>query len=427
MIKKFLEEANFNKDEWYVVPTAYIGLPYYGGKGYIHFVKKVSRYLRKNYKDDVDALRFIELASSNPTSSYENEFNEMIECLNMLSEEEGQEIVSNEKIKYIGEGAFAKVFLYKEKKSNIKLVIKRLNKNVIKGELIRFKKEYEYMKNIHHPNIVEVYNYDKDTNSYYMEYCDKTLLKYMSLNNNKNFMTFDYRKELVIGLINGIKAIHNKDLLHRDISFNNILVKQYDNNICVLKISDFGIAKNLNLDLTSLDSDRKGTIIDPLLENFKDYNLKNEIYSLGIVINFIFTGKRTLNDNYEELNKIINKCTINKYDERYNNIDELMNDINLLKDYNNLKDVKSDNNFSLNEIQYELLYNASLSDGYICVEYGPSGNYIYAGGKPFDISEVEDEAYFIKYIDDLILMGYLKNDEHDIYKLTYKAYELFKK
>ncbi len=432
MIKKFIEEVNLNKKKWHVVPEGYIGYSYYCGEEYIHFIKKVSRFLRNNYPNDSDALRFIELASKCPTSCYDDEFNEMIECLKVIGEDEENVISEKQDLKLIGEGAYAKVFSYRESVSNIKLAIKRIKKDVNEKELMRFKKEYEYMKDIHHPNVLEVYKYNDEENSYIMEFCDSTLYDFISKNNNKEFMTFEYRKSLVNQLIMGIKCIHSKDLLHRDISFNNILVKSYDENIAILKISDFGITKNLKMNLTSFDSEKRGTIIDPVLEDFKKYNLKNEIYSLGIVINFIFTSKITFKDNHDELSKIINKCTIRDYDKRYNNLDELLNDINSLNDLNSIKNdkvidinYKNHEKSGLNKYEIDILYNASIGDGYIFIENGLDGTYIYAGGKVYDASKPREEAFYKKYINDLLFDGYISCESDNEYKLTYKAYELF--
>ena len=432
MIKKYLEEVDLNKNSWHFMPEDYIGYSYYGGREYIRFVKKVSRYLRNNYPSDIDALRFIELANKYPTNCYDEEFNEMVECLKVISDDEDDIAFEKPNLKLIGEGAYAHVFSYKESTSNIKLAMKKIKKDVGEKELLRFRQEYEYMKSIHHPNVLEVYKYNNIDNSYVMELCDYTLFKFITENNDKPYMTFEYRKSLVNQLIDGIKAIHAKKLLHRDISFNNILVKKYDNNILILKISDFGIAKNLNMDLTSLNSEKRGTILDPLLADFNKYDFKNEIYALGIVINFIFTGKSVFKDNHDELSKVINKCTINDYDMRYDSIDKLLNDINLLTDYNTIKENKiidinyrNYNDTGLNKIQIDMLYYASMDNGYIIVDNTIIGTFIHAGNKEYNVDNPKEEAYYKKYINDLYFNGYIDSEKGTVYKLTYKAYQLF--
>ena len=180
--------------------------------------------------------------------------------------------------KLIGEGSYAHVYSYKEIISKKKFVIKKLKTDgdVTEKESERFKLEFERMKSISSPYIVEVYSYDNTDNSYTMEWCDKTLLKYINENNNKDFMTFDFRKKIVFQFFEGLKIIHSKEILHRDLSFNNILVKEYDDNVIVIKISDFGISKDLDLSLTNTGSEIRGTIVDYTLSTLRMNYLLSE-------------------------------------------------------------------------------------------------------------------------------------------------------
>ena len=126
--------------------------------------------------------------------------------------------------------------------------------------------------------------------------------------------------------LNALKVLHDDGLLHRDISYNNVLVKQYDYNKVIIKISDFGLIKDQNFDLTSIQTSMKGTIIDDTLVSFNEYNLKNEIYSIGILLLYIFTGKQTLKDygnNNKKLVNIIDKCIDRVHSKRYDAIDEI--------------------------------------------------------------------------------------------------------
>ena len=59
-------------------------------------------------------------------------------------------------------------------------------------------------------------------------------------------MTFQYRKNIALQFLKGLKYLHSKDMYHRDISFNNILIKEFDDNFVIVKISDFGLLKDLN-------------------------------------------------------------------------------------------------------------------------------------------------------------------------------------
>lgn len=234
--------------------------------------------------------------------------------------------------KFIGEGAYAKVFSFREPLTKKLFAIKKLNKDIVGKELERFKKEFECMNKINNPYILKAYSYNEEDNSYIMEHCDLTLKKYISTNNAKDFMTFQYRRNIAFQFLKGLRYLHSKGLLHRDISFNNILIKKYEDNFIIVKLSDFGLIKDLNLDLTRTDSEIRGTIIDDTLTNFKNYNIKNEIYAIGVVLWFIFTGKTSLKNDNSEIGKIVEKCIIRNHDERYNNVNEIIRDLSSISD-----------------------------------------------------------------------------------------------
>lgn len=59
---------------------------------------------------------------------------------------------------------------------------------------------------------------------------------------------------------------------------NHILVKVHDEGAATVKLSDFGLAKNADSQMTHTDSEMRGSIIDPALQNFKSYAVINEIY-----------------------------------------------------------------------------------------------------------------------------------------------------
>ena len=148
--------------------------------------------------------------------------------------------ITNFKTKLIGNGAYANVLLYTDEFYNEKFAIKRLTSNVSDKEKARFKNEFEIMSKIKHPYILKVYTYNEKDNSYIMEYCDFTLRKYIEINNNKSDFDIKKRKKIAIQFLAALNYLHSKKILHRDISYNNVLIKLYDNNILILKLSDFG-------------------------------------------------------------------------------------------------------------------------------------------------------------------------------------------
>ena len=343
--------------------------------------------------------------------------------------------------KIIGEGSYAHVYSYNEPISKKKMAIKKLKRNASDKERERFKLEYRRMHKISNPHIVEVYSYNTDDDSYTMEWCDKTLRKYITENNNKDFMTFEFRKKIVNQFFEALKVIHSKGILHRDLSFNNILVREYDDNTILLKISDFGESKDLDLSITTTNSMIRGTIIDFTLSNYKDYNLKNELFSIGIITNFIFTGKETYTNNHDELSKIIEKCISSDLSNRYEDLDTMLNDINKLENYDKKMDApiqkevivnftsNSDSNTDLDSLALDMLYNASLSSGLIYKIQTLGGLSIQAGNKNYNPTSPMEEAIYEEVIDNLIADDYIEPQGYkdDLFKLKLKAYKIFQK
>lgn len=140
----------------------------------------------------------------------------------------------------IGEGSYAKVFRYTDSFYQRDFVLKRAKPDLNEKELFRFKREFEEMHELHSPYIVEVYSYNDDCNEYTMELMDFTLEKYISSNNAT--MLVGARRSIIMQLLRAYGYLHSKHVYHRDISPNNVLLKQYDDAI-VVKLSDFGLVK----------------------------------------------------------------------------------------------------------------------------------------------------------------------------------------
>lgn len=198
--------------------------------------------------------------------------------------------ISYVELKKIGEGSYANVFKYRDPNYNKYFVVKRAKENLRNDELIRFRNEYEDLSKLDSPFIIKAYHYNDEKNEYIMEYADYTLSEFISKNNNT--LSFNTRRVLTIQLLKAFQYIHSKGLLHRDISYENILVKRYDDGSIWIKVGDFGLVKRPESDLTRKGTEIKGAIndyTDLSIVGFENYNILHETYALTKVIYFIWT------------------------------------------------------------------------------------------------------------------------------------------
>ncbi|NWZ44246.1 NEK5 kinase, partial [Brachypodius atriceps] len=188
-------------------------------------------------------------------------------------------------IKQIGEGSFGKIFLAKGKMDNEPCVIKEINltKMPVK-EKEASEKEVVLLAKMKHANIVTFYASLQEKNKLYivMEYCDGGDL--MKRINMQHGVLFDEDQILswFVQISLGLKHIHDKKILHRDVKTQNVFLS---NNGKVAKLGDFGIARQLN-STTEFAHTCVGTpyYLSPEICENRPYNNKTDIWSLGCVL-----------------------------------------------------------------------------------------------------------------------------------------------
>ncbi|NXE46852.1 NEK5 kinase, partial [Casuarius casuarius] len=188
-------------------------------------------------------------------------------------------------IKEIGEGSFGKVLLAKGKVNNEQCVIKEINLTKMRvKEKEASQKEVILLAKMNHTNIVTFYTSLQEKNKLYivMEYCDGGDL--MKRINMQHGVLFDEDQILnwFVQIALGLKHIHDRKILHRDVKAQNIFLS---NNGKVAKLGDFGIAKELN-NTMELAYTCVGTpyYLSPEICENRPYNNKTDIWSLGCVL-----------------------------------------------------------------------------------------------------------------------------------------------
>lgn len=86
-------------------------------------------------------------------------------------------------LKMVDSGSFAHVYSYVDPEYGMKFAVKRAKKGISERDLTRFRKEFEIMKRLCFPYVVDVYRYGEGRDEYRMEFCDETLLDYVGKRN----------------------------------------------------------------------------------------------------------------------------------------------------------------------------------------------------------------------------------------------------
>ena len=211
----------------------------------------------------------------------------------------------------------------------------------------KFRTEAQSAAGLEHPNIVNIYDVGSENGMHYivMEYVDGITLK--TYIEKKGKLTYKEAVSIAIQVGRGIEAAHNKNIVHRDIKPQNIIISTEGK----VKVTDFGIARAATSN--TINSDVMGSVHYSSPEQARNgfVDGKSDIYSLGIVMYEMVTGRVPFDGDttvavaiqhlQEEmvpptaytpdlpisLEKIILKCTQKNPDRRYENMGELLIDL----------------------------------------------------------------------------------------------------
>ena len=222
-------------------------------------------------------------------------------------------------IRSIGEGGMANVYLAHDTILDRDVAVKILRGDLADDEKFvrRFQREAIAASSLSHPNIVEMYDVGEDNGKYYivMEYVEGKTLK--SLIKKRGALTLPEVIDIMQQLTSAISCAHDSNIIHRDIKPQNVLIKEDG----IVKITDFGIAMALNSNELTQTNSVMGSVhyLPPEQANGKGATLKSDIYSLGIVMFELLTGKLPFRgENAVEIaikqmkNQIPSVCSLNE-------------------------------------------------------------------------------------------------------------------
>lgn len=213
----------------------------------------------------------------------------------------GIEFAERYKIQEIlGKGGMGVVFRAYDRQLDETVALKTLRPDVVQSDptlLPRFKQEIKLARKITHKNVLRTHDFGEFQQTPYisMEYLEGVTLK--DLIHRKGALPLAVGFQVAKQMCHGLAAAHAEGVIHRDIKPQNMLILPESGE---LKVMDFGIARVSNMkDDAPADSGLTGAgmvmgtpdYLPPELGRGHPADFRSDIYSLGVVMYEVFTGR----------------------------------------------------------------------------------------------------------------------------------------
>ena len=268
--------------------------------------------------------------------------------------------------KFLGEGSFAKVYLvnhnYLDTLMAMKIVKEPLSITTNKKSVFR---EVTLACQLRHENIISIFDaaeitdFEDGLNHAYfvMEYVSGGDLEQFlnSFIENGLFMSVERSLDLIRQILRGLNTLHsaNPPIIHRDLKLNNVLLSFSSNGDVIIKLSDFGFAKEVTKSISDIDIAGTRPYMAPEIFK-KDVSTKSDIYAVGVMIYQLLTNRYPYdvekyaneelinlkpwmeklkppshyNKNvFRDLDEIVLKCLEFDSSKRYNDAGELLEEV----------------------------------------------------------------------------------------------------
>ncbi len=252
-------------------------------------------------------------------------------------------------ISRIGTGGMADVYKARDNKLNRFVAVKVMKSEFREDKtfITKFRREAQAAAGLANPNIVNVFDVGEDNGVYFivMELVEGiTLKEYIG---KKGRLSVREATSIAIQVCMGLEAAHAQNIVHRDVKPQNIIIST-DGKV---KVTDFGIARAASSN--TISSNAMGSVHYSSPEQVRGgyADSKSDIYSVGITIYEMLTGRvpfdgdttvaiaiKHLQDEMEapskfapdlprSLEQIIFKCTQKSPDRRYTSMTEVIVDL----------------------------------------------------------------------------------------------------
>jgi serine/threonine protein kinase/Tfp pilus assembly protein PilF len=254
-------------------------------------------------------------------------------------------------IEEIGKGGMGRVYKVQDTKVNEKIALKLIKPEIAKDKktIERFSNELRLARKIRHKNVCQMFDLGEERGTQFitMEYVSGEDLR----NSIRRFGQLPIGKStsIVKQICEGLGEAHKQGVVHRDLKSNNIMIDDEGN----VRIMDFGIARSLETKGITGAGVMIGTpeYMSPEQVEGKEIDQRSDIYSLGIILYEMVTGKlpfegdtpftvgvkqkseppqkpKDINSQIpNDLNNVILKCLEKEKENRYQSVGEILSEL----------------------------------------------------------------------------------------------------
>ena len=262
----------------------------------------------------------------------------------------GRTVSHYEILDKLGEGGMGVVYKAQDIQLQRLVALKFLPPHIAEHpeEKARFIHEARSASSLNHPNVTTVHGIEDSSDGLFivMEYVEGKTIKEIA---EKEAPSIKRILDIAIQVCEGLTAAHKKEIIHRDIKSDNIMVNREGQ----VKIMDFGLAKLKGATKITQTGSTLGTAsyMSPEQASGEEVDQRSDIFSFGVVLYELLTGHLPFNGDHQaaiiysvvneepqpvgrynnkvssELERIISKTLVKDKEERYQHIDDLLADL----------------------------------------------------------------------------------------------------
>lgn len=207
-----------------------------------------------------------------------------------------------ELLEQLGEGGMAIVYKARRQRIDDEVAVKVLRPDITLDTVsqVRFEREAKSAARIKHPNIVTIHDFGTSDDGFtylVMEKLDGPTLE--SVLENCMGLSVERTLNIILPVCQAISAAHQEGIIHRDLKPSNIILHKLKDGTELVKVVDFGIVKLTRTGeaLTQVNN-LLGTpyYMSPEQCFSRDLDARSDIYSLGVIIYEMLTGRLPFNE-----------------------------------------------------------------------------------------------------------------------------------